>query len=56
MLLVYGTETPRRSLAETEALALIDGVESVRLARGKLAVHEEFPGDVAAALQPFLAR
>jgi hypothetical protein len=33
MLLVYGTETPRRSRAETEALALIDRVETVRCAR-----------------------
>jgi pimeloyl-ACP methyl ester carboxylesterase len=56
MLAVYGAETPPRSLAEMEALAQIDGIETVRLARGKLAVHEEFPDDVAAALRPFLAR
>jgi pimeloyl-ACP methyl ester carboxylesterase len=56
MLVVYGAETPRRSLAEMEALALIEGVATVHLARGKLAVHEEFPDEVAAALRPFLAR
>jgi pimeloyl-ACP methyl ester carboxylesterase len=56
MLVIYGAETPPRSLAEMEALAPIEAVETVRLARGKLAVHEEFPDDVAAALRPFLAR
>jgi pimeloyl-ACP methyl ester carboxylesterase len=53
--LVFGRETPRRSMAEMEALAELPGVSSVRLARGKLSVHEEFPDEVAAALQPFLA-
>ncbi|HEY6257318.1 MAG TPA: alpha/beta hydrolase [Xanthobacteraceae bacterium] len=55
ILLVYGGETPRRSLAEMEALAQVPGVATARLARGKLSVHEEFPDDVAAALRPFLA-
>jgi pimeloyl-ACP methyl ester carboxylesterase len=55
ILLVYGDETPLRSLAEMEALAALPGVAIVRLARGKLALHEEFPHDVAAALQLFLA-
>jgi pimeloyl-ACP methyl ester carboxylesterase len=54
ILLVYGSETPRKSLAEIEALAELSGVQSARLARGKLSVHEEFPDDVAAALRPFL--
>jgi pimeloyl-ACP methyl ester carboxylesterase len=54
ILLVYGSETPPRSLAEMEALAQLPGVETRRLARGKLAVHEEFPDDVIAAMQPFL--
>jgi pimeloyl-ACP methyl ester carboxylesterase len=52
--LIYGGETPARSLAEMEALASVQGVEATVLARGKLAVHEEFPDDVAAALRPFL--
>jgi pimeloyl-ACP methyl ester carboxylesterase len=55
ILLVYGSETPRRSLAEMEALAELPGVTAVRLARGKLSVHEEFPDEVVLALQPFLA-
>jgi pimeloyl-ACP methyl ester carboxylesterase len=55
ILLVYGSETPRRSLAEIEALAALPGVTTARLARGKLSVHEEFADDVAAVLQPFLA-
>jgi pimeloyl-ACP methyl ester carboxylesterase len=55
ILLVYGGDTPRRSLAEMEALALLPGVEAARLPGGKLSVHEEFPDDVVAALRPFLA-
>jgi pimeloyl-ACP methyl ester carboxylesterase len=55
ILLLYGNETPPRSLAEMAALAELPGVETARLARGKLSVHEEFPDDVSAALQPFLA-
>jgi pimeloyl-ACP methyl ester carboxylesterase len=54
ILLVYGAETPPRSLAEIEALAALPGVQTARLARGKLAVHEEFPDDVAAAVGGFL--
>ena len=53
--LVLGAETPSRSRSEMEALASLPGIETIRLARGKLAVHEEFPDDVAAALRPFLA-
>jgi pimeloyl-ACP methyl ester carboxylesterase len=53
ILLVYGAETPRRSLAEIEALAALPGVQTVRLVRGKLAVHEEFPDEVAAAVGGF---
>jgi pimeloyl-ACP methyl ester carboxylesterase len=55
ILLIYGGETPPRSLAEMEALARSPGVETARLAGGKLSVHEEFPDDVVAALRPFLA-
>ena len=55
ILLILGGETPSRSLAEMEALASLPGIGTVRLARGKLAVHEEFPDDVAAVLRPFLA-
>jgi pimeloyl-ACP methyl ester carboxylesterase len=55
ILLILGGETPRRSLAEMEALAQLPGVATVRLARGKLSAYEEFPDEVAAALRPFLA-
>jgi pimeloyl-ACP methyl ester carboxylesterase len=53
--LVLGSETPGRSKAEMEALAELPGVSAVRLARGKLSVHEEFPDELVAALRPFLA-
>jgi pimeloyl-ACP methyl ester carboxylesterase len=55
ILLAYGAETPPRSLAEMEALGRLAGVETMRLARGKLSVYEEFPDDVAAVLRPFMA-
>jgi pimeloyl-ACP methyl ester carboxylesterase len=54
ILLVYGAETPPRSRAEMEALAALPGVRSVRLPRGKLAVHEEFPDATAQAVEAFL--
>jgi pimeloyl-ACP methyl ester carboxylesterase len=54
ILVVYGAETPPRSRAEMEALAALPGVRSVQLARGKLAVHEEFPDNTAAAIEAFL--
>jgi pimeloyl-ACP methyl ester carboxylesterase len=54
ILLVYGGETPPRSRAEMEALAQLPRLRTARLARGKLSVHEEFPDEVAAAVQPFL--
>jgi pimeloyl-ACP methyl ester carboxylesterase len=56
ILVVYGRETPTRSLAEMEALAASPGVESARLARGKLSVYEEFPDDAARAILPFLMK
>jgi pimeloyl-ACP methyl ester carboxylesterase len=54
VLVVYGAETPPRSRAEIEALAALPAVQSVRLARGKLSVHEELPDHVATAIRPFL--
>ena len=56
ILLVYGAETPPKSRAEMEALAALPGVRTVRLPRGKLAVHEEFPDATAEAIEPFLQR
>jgi pimeloyl-ACP methyl ester carboxylesterase len=55
ILLVLGKETPARSRAEMEALGELPGVRTVRLERGKLSVHEEFPDEVFAAVEPFLA-
>jgi hypothetical protein len=37
-----------------EALAALPGLRSVRLPRGKLAVHEEFPDATAEAVDAFL--
>jgi pimeloyl-ACP methyl ester carboxylesterase len=54
ILLIYGAETPPRSRAEMEALAAIPGIESITLPRGKLSVHEEFPGAVFEAMDAFL--
>ena len=54
ILVIYGAETPRRSLAEIEALAALPAVRLERLPHGKLAVHEEFPDAVAALIAPFL--
>lgn len=56
ILAVYGDQTPRKSREEMEALAALAGVAAERLPRGKLAVHEEFPDDVARVVLPFLAR
>lgn len=54
ILLVRGAETPPRSLAEMEALGALPGVATVRLPKGKLSVHEEFPAEVAAEVLRFL--
>jgi hypothetical protein len=55
MLMVYGDQTPPRSRAETEALATIDGMQSVCISRGKLSLHEERADQVAWVVAPFLA-
>jgi pimeloyl-ACP methyl ester carboxylesterase len=54
MLVVYGAETPPKSRAEMEALAVLPGIRSVRLPRGKLAMYEEFPDATAEAVDAFL--
>ena len=53
-LLLYGAETPPRSREEMEALAAVSGIRSVVLPRGKLSVHEEFPGMTFEAMGSFL--
>jgi pimeloyl-ACP methyl ester carboxylesterase len=54
LLVVYGAETPPRSRAEMEALAELPQVSTLRVKRGKLSVHEEFPDDVCATIGAFL--
>jgi pimeloyl-ACP methyl ester carboxylesterase len=54
ILLVYGADTPTKSKAEMAALAALPNVRTVLLPAGKLAVHEEFADEVAAALSGFL--
>jgi len=53
ILLVYGADTPAKSKAEMAALAALPNVRAVLLPVGKLAVHEEFADEVAAALRAF---
>jgi len=55
LLMVYGAQTPSRSRAEMEALASVPSIRSAKLPLGKLSVHEEFPGLVAEAVEPFLS-
>ena len=54
MLVLYGAATPRKSRDEMEALAALPGVEKRVLPRGKLAMQEEHPDAVAAAIGKFL--
>ncbi|KQT83944.1 alpha/beta fold hydrolase [Aurantimonas sp. Leaf443] len=55
ILVVLGEGSPAKSRAEMEALAALPGVATLRLAKGRLSLHEEFPDAVAAAIAPFLA-
>lgn len=55
ILLIYGAETPPKSRAEMEALAAVPNIRTVRLPRGKLSVHEEFPDATTEAIAPFLS-
>ena len=54
IMVVYGAETPLRSRAEMEALAGLPNVVATVVPDAKLAVHEEFPDQVAATIQNFL--
>lgn len=53
-LVVYGANTPPKSLADIEALARMPGICSERLTVGSLGLHEEHAEAVAEALRPFL--
>ena len=48
-----GPETPPRSRAEMEALAGLPNVVATVVPHAKLAVHEEFPDQVAATIKKF---
>jgi pimeloyl-ACP methyl ester carboxylesterase len=54
IIVVYGAETPPRSRAEIEALAGSPNVVATVVPHAKLAVHEEFPDQVAATIRKFL--
>ena len=54
IMVVYGAETPPRSRAEIEALAGLPNVVATVVPHAKLAVHEEFPDEVATAIKKFL--
>jgi pimeloyl-ACP methyl ester carboxylesterase len=54
ILVLYGAETPTKSKAEMEALALLPNVRATVLPNGKLGVHEEFAAETAAVVMPFL--
>ena len=54
IMVVYGAETPPRSRAEMEALAGLPDVVATVVPQAKLAVHEEFPDQVAATIKNFL--
>jgi pimeloyl-ACP methyl ester carboxylesterase len=54
IIVVYGAETPLRSRAEMEALADLPNVVATVVLHAKLAVHEEFPDQVAATIKNFL--
>jgi pimeloyl-ACP methyl ester carboxylesterase len=56
ILVVLGAETPRRSKAEMDALASLPNVRAVELPRGRLAIHEEFPEEVAEEVLSFLGK
>lgn len=53
-LVVYGAGTPPRSKAEIEALSALPNIRFLGLPRGRLAIHEEYPDEVAAAIVTFL--
>jgi pimeloyl-ACP methyl ester carboxylesterase len=54
IMVVYGAETPPKSRAEMEALASLPNVVATVVPHAKLAVHEEFPDQVAATTKNFL--
>jgi pimeloyl-ACP methyl ester carboxylesterase len=54
LLLVYSEQTPPKSRAEMDAASGIAGVETLRLTRGKLSIHEEFVERIAPDIATFI--
>lgn len=54
ILVIYGEETPSKSRSEMDAIAAVPSVRIVRLPKGKLSIHEEFPDEVVRLIGPFL--
>ena len=54
IMVVYGAETPPRSRAEMETLAGLPNAVATVVPHAKLAVHEEFPDEVAMTIKHFL--
>ena len=54
IIVVYGAETPPKSRTEMEALAGLPNVVATVVPHAKLAVHEEFPDEVATTIKRFL--
>jgi len=51
---VYGDRTLAKFWAELAALVDLSHIQAKRLAKGRLAIHEEFPNSVAEAITLFL--
>ena len=55
ILVIYGGETPPKSLSEMEALRTLSNVTAYRIDRGKLSLHEEFPDLAVPPIDAFLS-
>jgi pimeloyl-ACP methyl ester carboxylesterase len=55
ILMLYGPDTPPRSRAEMEALAVLPGIENRLLGRGTLGIAEELADDLAPLIDDFLS-
>ena len=55
ILVLYGRDTPPRSLAEMEALAALPGIHARRLEHGALGLAEEHAAELAPLIAGFLA-
>lgn len=56
VLMIYGGDTPRKSLAEMDAIAPLANVEAIRLPHGKLGLQEEFAKEIGDLVCDFLHR